>query len=280
MVYASMVLSRTPALQRMLVLCLCRRWWRPKIDSQLIFKLYTLTVDMLRLDKSLWYEYWKLHHTSNILERTILKDRLPTRSLMLEFARLECLNCLKLSDKISICLNMSNLRLAFIGEVFTKDQYRWLLLTLGLASGDMNALCGDMPKVSISQSKHSWLSWVYEEETISSTASNPDISSIALWKLEELIIDSFYLGACIFRTPTPKSLEICEESLRRFIKEVAEHHISLLPCYNSEHPNYLSQLAIVTEMMAHSLHCGLEWMSSQLTIEELWRNKRTDHIEN
>lgn len=238
-----------------------------------IERLYSVTIGHIESNEELDQLYLQHCTSYDFLQRalfTIDKAR-DQRSLMSEFAGIEALGCLITSDKVSICLNVGGMNLAFRlheSKDITVAECRFMLSLLALASGDVSSLCGvdDSLDLDAANGRFSWMWWTYEAESTNSLAHNHDLSTITSVTQDEIILDVFNIESCHFQTISEDVLGKCAAVLGNVVQHLMGNDFDYTPHWMTLHEEaneFQNMFSYMVQYMACAAHCGLNWVLQQ-----------------
>ena len=232
-----------------------------------IHKLFTMTIDQISHHPDLVGVYEKVFLTySNINEASLYS--LPTDHLMARFGNVIELNCSVTSDKISICLNVANIPLAFGGRAISTDHCRWILGTIALAAGDTTVLCGVGPSVTLDYfaERSSWMRWSRFLVMDRNFRPNSDLMSVASMDTQFLDLTVLDMTEMVLRKPSWNFVNPSKIALQGLVRNLelrGAKDLLYRMQLHSDNPRQLEQLQLLANIIASALHCGPAWMRFQ-----------------
>lgn len=191
---------------------------------------------------------------------------LDHRNLMAEFDNTLELDCSVTSDKISICLNISGLQIAFNKEKKSEDECYWVASLIALAAGDVSTLCGTGKPLDLSESPYfSWLQRTGDLGPDRATTQR-DISSVLCFDKQSIALDCYVIEAHLFRSPSQHALRASEQAFDTLLQGLIQKDVSWLqPWMTHDRSDEAFRVGRqrVTHLMGCALDCGIQWIIQQ-----------------
>ena len=170
----------------------------------------------------------------------------------------------KLSDKISIAINLCGLGSYFKGKAISPSHCRQILSTLALAAGDALALCCTGLNLHSDQSS---LRWPHRSDLVHlDSGYPPKIEQAFKFESEWMIVDMLFLASWPIR-PTKAS----RNNAKNFLITCLKEHRSILFAINPQwiYLNFNRERFFTQQMsvyLACAKDCGVKWMARALSI--------------
>jgi hypothetical protein len=199
------------------------------------------------------------------------------------FRDISKLDCSVLSDKISIALNITGLRLSFHGSLVSEYECNWLLALISISAGDASVLgCEGKPLVNLLGRVHqTWLRWPTEHEAdfaIFASRVMPKLHSdtnIQAIELDAITLD-ILLPMGRFELPSQDSCQKAASFLASYLRilnyPLTNHSDPVtdnLPAAETfrvleEDASDDTNKKFLVRNLACSLSCGITWMTNAL----------------
>ncbi|MCJ1364008.1 hypothetical protein MMC16_003117 [Acarospora aff. strigata] len=242
--------------------------------------LYSKAADYCLQDEELGelmcHVYLSYDFVTRVLERDTTEGQ--GRSLMSEFSDIYLLESSVQTDKICIAINISGLQLYFMGHDKSADECRWILAMIALSAGDATVLGGiDDPLMPEDGSgRPSWLHWANDlEDTMINLGASElrEPACIASIDQHHITLDLLLLNLdnCTIKEPCRRScgyaLTLLTSLADLYSKEAPEDQPYWMQ-FNSSSIERWRERQFVSEIIACSLDCGLDWMMQQLNFNQ------------